>query len=247
MSTVSVIMSVHNEEKTIGEAIESIISQTYSDWELIIIDDCSTDRTLEILRRYAKEEKRISVFENKHNLGFVVSLNKGIKAAQGEYIARMDGDDVSYPQRFEKQVAFMRAHPDVDVLGTGAELIAESVETLSYINMPETHDELAVNIHRACPFFHPSVMMRREFLERSSGYNEKIRRCEDLDLWSRMISHATFHNLQEPLIRYQTKSFKRPLEEILYNQYVFIRCAKYNGKLLQRIFWSSLVNCFALQ
>ena len=134
MATVSVIMSVYNEEATIAEAIESIIAQTYTDWELIIINDCSTDGSPEIVRRYAREQNRIRIFENEHRLGLAASLNKGIKAARGKYIARMDGDDFSYRERLEKQVTFMIDNPVVDVLGTGAELIdgntANSAENL---------------------------------------------------------------------------------------------------------------------
>jgi glycosyltransferase involved in cell wall biosynthesis len=240
MPTVSVIMSVHNEEATIAEAIESIIAQTYHDWEFIIIEDCSTDRSLEIAGHYVRQQKRIKIIKNDHNLGLAKSLNKGIKAAKGEFIARMDGNDFSYPERLEKQVAFMRDNPAIDVLGTGAELIDESGNTLSFRNLPETHDELSANIHKMCPVFHPSVIMRNEFLKRSGGYNDRLRISQDMDIWSRMIDRATFHNLQEPLIRYQTRAYNRSLKNIMYSQYVQIRCAKYRGKMLQGIFWAML-------
>ena len=246
MPTISVIMSVYNEEATIAEAIESVIAQTYTDWEFIIINDCSTDRTLEILKRYARQQDRIRILENRHNLGLAASLNKGIKAAQGKYIARMDGDDVSYRERLEKQVAFMKDNPIVDVLGAGAELIDENGKTLAYTNLPETHDKLSANIHKICPFFHSSVIMRKEFLEQSGGYNDRFRRCQDFDLWSRMCRQATFHNLQEPLIRYQTNSYKSSLKNLLYGQYVYMRSARYSGKILQVTFWALLTTLKSL-
>ena len=128
----------------------------------------------------------------------------------------------------------------VDVLGAGAELIDENSKTLANVNLPETHDELSADIHRLCPFFHPSVIMRHEFLKRSGGYNERLRRGQDFDLWSRMCRKAIFHNLQEPLIRYQTNSYKSSLKKILYSQYVLIRSARYSGKILQATFWALL-------
>ena len=246
MPTVSVIMSVYNEEKSVAEAIDSIIAQTYKDWEFIIIDDCSADRSLEIVRQYARQENRIKVLVNEHNLGLAASLNKGIKEAQGEYIARMDSDDFSYEKRLEKQVAFMRDNPMVDVLGTGAELIDENGRMLAYVNLPKTHDELVAKIHRMSPFIHPSVLIRREFLNRSGGYDDRLWKCQDYDLWARMCCQATFHNLQEPLIRYQTKLYKKSLKIILYTMYVLIRTAKYNGKTFQVIFWSLLITLKSL-
>jgi glycosyltransferase involved in cell wall biosynthesis len=240
MPTVSVIMSVYNQETTIAAAIESVIAQTYTDWEFIIIDDCSADRSLEIVRRYARQHDRIRVLKNEHNMGLAASLNKGIKAAQGKYVARMDGDDFSYKERLEKQVAFMKDNPVVDVLGSGAELIAENGETIAYTNLSETHCELVANIYKICPFFHSSVIIRQELLKRFDGYNERLRRGQDFDLWSRMCRKATFHNLQEPLIRYQTNSYKRSLKKILYSQYVLMRSARYSGKILQATFWALL-------
>jgi glycosyltransferase involved in cell wall biosynthesis len=179
-------------------------------------------------------------------MGLAASLNKGIKAAQGKYIARMDGDDFSYKERLEKQVAFMKDNPVVDVLGAGAELIDENGKTLAYTNLPETHDKLSANIHKICPFFHSSVIMRKEFLEQSGGYNDRFRRCQDFDLWSRMCRTAIFHNLQETLIRYQTNSYKSSLKKILYCQYVLMRSTKYNGKILQATFWALLTTLRSL-
>jgi glycosyltransferase involved in cell wall biosynthesis len=246
MPTVSVIMSVYNEEATIADAIESIIAQTYTDWELIIVNDCSTDGSPDIIRRYARQKKRIRILENEHRLGLAASLNRGIKAARGKYIARMDGDDFSYRERLEKQVAFMMDNHAVDVLGTGAELIDENGNTLANVSLPETHDKLSADMHRLCPFFHPSVIMRQEFLKRSGGYNERLRRGQDFDLWSRMCRKATFHNLQEPLIRYQTNSYKSSLKQILYSQYVLMRSARYSGKILQATFWTLLTTLRSL-
>lgn len=123
MPEISVVLSVYNDAKYVGVAIESVLAQTFTDFELIIIDDASTDESLSIARDFADE--RIRIVENEENLGLTKSLNKGISLAQGKYIARMDSDDICLPTRFEKQVAYLDAHPDVGVCGGWVELIGE--------------------------------------------------------------------------------------------------------------------------
>ena len=121
---VSVIMSNYNTpESYLREAIESVLNQTYADFELIIIDDCSTDNSLEIIREY--KDERIVVLENKENMGITKSLNRGLSVARGEFVARMDADDICFPKRFEKQVQFLKENPGYIVCGAGAELIGD--------------------------------------------------------------------------------------------------------------------------
>lgn len=232
-------MAVYNTIDSVKDAVDSILSQTHEDWDLLIIDDHSTDGTFDLLLSIAEVEPKITVLRNPKNLGLAASLNRGWRLARGELIARMDADDISHPQRLAKQVDFMEKHPEVDVLGTGAELIDEEGHSLKLVNMPEKHEDLVKNISKSTPFFHPSVMMRKEFLRITGGYDERLRRKQDYDLWSRSFREFRFHNLKEPLIGYQTEGYRRPLRTIMYGVYVRIRCAYRNGYICKG-------TCFAL-
>lgn len=200
---VTVVMPAYNGVAFIGNSVDSIISQTYHDWDPLVIDDGSTDGTLGLLRSAAERDSRITVIRNDLNRGIAASLNQGWRQASGELIARMDADDVSLPQRLEHQVGFMESHPEVDVLGTGAELVDRGGEALGLAFRPQQHEELARKMYKECPFIHPSVMVRRRFYEALNGYDEHLRRSEDNDLWLRGYKRFRFHNLQETLIRYR--------------------------------------------
>lgn len=123
-----VVMSCYNREKYVVEAIESILNQTYTNFEFIIIDDCSTDNTFEIVKEYAKKDNRILALKNDKNYCYVHSLNKGIEIAKGKYIARMDDDDISLPERFEKQVEFLEKNEDIIALGTFIEIFSDDMK-----------------------------------------------------------------------------------------------------------------------
>lgn len=197
---VSVLLSVHNGAATIAAAIESIRAQTLADWELIVIDDASTDGT------YARiddiDDERIRIIRNATNRGLAASLNIAFRASHGEFIARMDADDVALPDRFRRQVDFLRAHPDVDVVGGAALVVDREGRELGTAMRPETHDEIVSGIFRINPFIHPAVMMRRRVLEELGGYDESLLRAQDYDLWFRGVSRFRYHNLQEPVLRY---------------------------------------------
>jgi glycosyltransferase involved in cell wall biosynthesis len=140
MPRISVVMSVYNGEKYLRQAIESILQQTYTDFEFIIIDDGSTDSSREIIQSY--DDKRIRLVINEQNIGLTKSLNKGIRLAKGEFIARMDADDISLPQRFEKQVAYLDSHPEVGVLGTYANIIDHRGKIINNIIFPTEHETI---------------------------------------------------------------------------------------------------------
>lgn len=212
---VSVVMAAYNTEKTIEMAIQSIVDQTYTNWEFVIIDDGSTDATIPIIYDIQRRCKKIKLISNKKNLGLAASLNKGIAFSKGKYIARMDADDESYPERLEKQIMFMQKHPEVDVLGTGAVLIGKQGEFQNHILLPETHDELESCIFKKSLFFHPSVMMKKRFLEKVGGYDEKAIRSQDLELWIKGFKRGyTYHNLQEPLLKYRTNNYQLSLKKL---------------------------------
>ena len=137
MPEITILMPVRNGEKYIKESIDSILKQTFTDFELLIMDDGSTDRTVERIERYTDE--RIRLIRRKHN--FIRNLNEGLELALGAYIARMDADDISMPERFVKQIAFMNSHPDIDCLGTWAIEIDDDGKEYFRKKMPITHEE----------------------------------------------------------------------------------------------------------
>jgi len=194
-------MSVYNGEKYLREAVDSILGQTVRDFELIIVDDGSTDGTWAILQNY--NDPRIVLLYNEENVGLTRSLNKGLAVARGEYIARMDADDVSLPKRLEKQVAYLDANPEVGLLGTWIKIIGERGERLSVLRKPI--DPLFIKwslLFDNC-LVHSTVVYRRSLVEKLGGYNP-IRYAQDYDLWSRMSLETQIVNLPEVLVRWRS-------------------------------------------
>jgi len=202
---VSVVMSCYNVSKTLEEAIESILSQTFSDFEFVIIDDGSSDETLEKLRAFQQRDDRINVIVNKENKGLAASLNIGIKASNASWIARMDADDIAMKTRIEKQLGFLTQNPNVDVLGTGITQITQEGEKRDTVGLPELHSDIITRIFKKPLVFHPTVMVKKEVYENIGMYNPKLRWAEDADLWYRIYDQVIFHNLQEPLLSYRVK------------------------------------------
>lgn len=194
-------MSVLNGEATVSAAIESILGQTLADFEFIIIDDGSTDRSAEVIARHAAGDRRIRLVRQE-NRGLAAALNEGIRHARGTWIARMDADDACASDRFEKQMAVAAADPTLGVVGTGAWMRSRAGESLGVWLKPERHEALIREMYRDTPFIHPSVMMRRDAVVAAGGYREDLRRAQDAELWSRMASMCRFHNVQEPLVGY---------------------------------------------
>jgi len=198
---VSVVMAVHNGERYLKESIESILTQTFADFEFLIVDDGSTDSTGNILVRYADRDARIRLITNEDNIGLTKSLNKGIGLARGDYIARMDADDISLLERLGKQADYLDAHPDVGVLGAAVQLLDSSGKVGDTWTFPEEHGFLKWSL---CffynPIVHPTVMVRRKILRQAGGYNEEMAVSQDYDLWCRLIHLTRFGNLQKVLL-----------------------------------------------
>ena len=213
---VTVLMAAYNEKDFVEAAIQSIIDQTCTNWKLVIIDDCSSDGTEKILKHYQNIfPEKIKVYRNSSNIGLSTSLNKGMSLCNSKYIARMDADDLSYPDRLKKQIDFLENHPDIDVLGTGADLTGAGGKLQNTIYLPEKHDEIKCIALKKTMFFHPSVMIRSSFFKKVGKYNEKVPRAEDLELWVRGLWHnCKYHNLQEPLIQYTTNGYVRSYKSI---------------------------------
>lgn len=195
---ITVLMPVYNCELYIQEAVDSILNQTFSNFEFLIIDDASTDKTVEIIQEY--NDSRIQLIIKPQNTGLSNSLNYGLSIARGEYIARMDGDDISLPERFAKQVAFLEDNPDVVVCGTIFSIIGSN----TVITVPENNDAIKLAMLKKCCIGHPTVMMRKNILDKYSiTYDVLKEPAEDYDLWSRLLFKGKFHNLQEVLLKYR--------------------------------------------
>jgi glycosyltransferase involved in cell wall biosynthesis len=196
---VSVLMAVYNGEKYLPEAINSILTQSFTDFEYLIVDDGSTDHSLEIIESY--QDPRIKIISNPHNIGLTRSLNKGLNLARGEYVARMDSDDISLPERLAKQVAYMDAHPDVGVCGTWAKDI-DSRGFVTGLRETPVGKELEHDYWRPSPIIHPSAIIRRSHLN-GLRYHEQIRYAQDFDLWLRIRAKHKLGNLPQHLLLYR--------------------------------------------
>lgn len=201
---VSVILPVYNAEKYLDEAIKSILIQTFENFEFIIINDGSKDNSLKIIKDYQKIDDRI-VLIDRENKGLVYSLNEGIKKAQGKYIARMDADDISLPERFAKQIELME-NINCDICGSYYFSIDE-INNINGLNLtPLSHDMCFLSLVSKVPFAHPSVMIRKSFLEKNNLFygQSQYKIAEDLDLWMRMYEKgAKFGNVNEILFKYR--------------------------------------------
>lgn len=194
---VSVLLPVYNGEKFIAQAIQSILDQTYHNFEFFIIDDGSDDGTRMVVDRF--HDSRIRRIYMSEHLGLVPSLNLAASNAQGKYLARMDADDVGHPDRFEKQIAFLEAHPDVGVLGTSAQQTDSRLRVISVLPMLETHERILWRFFFDTAILHPTVMMRADVFRAVGGYGPYFTRAEDTELWSRMLFMTRFANLREIL------------------------------------------------
>ena len=200
MKMVSVIMPAYNAEKYIAAAIDSILSQTFGDFEFIIINDCSTDRTEEIVLSY--EDPRIVYLKNDENLGVAKTLNKGLAAAKGKYIARMDADDISMPERLAKQVAFLEMNPNIAVMGTNVEIFNETGTICTGWSATEP-EQMKVDLLYACGLAHPSVMIRTDAIRDLGGYDPEFNGLEDYELWCRVTEKHQITTLPDILLRYR--------------------------------------------
>jgi glycosyltransferase involved in cell wall biosynthesis len=197
---VSVVMSAYNVEKYIKEAIDSILSQTFGDFELIIIDDGSEDNTINIIKSYG--DRRIRLIEMPHN--FINSLNAGINAAHGKYIAKMDADDVMKPKRLEVQTEFMETHSEIDACGSYANYVAWSDEQIC---VPLNHNDIACTMLTANAIINPSSFTRRETLKNKHiRYNSDYIYAEDYEFWSDLIMQGCkLANIPYSLIKYRCR------------------------------------------
>lgn len=199
---VSVIMGVYNCADTLEIAVESIMKQTYKNWEFIICDDCSTDDTYRILQQYAMKDKRIIALHNENNHRLAYSLNRCLEFSRGEFVARMDGDDESLPTRLEKQVEFLITHPKIDCVGTSV-ILFDGIRDVGI--RVASRPNVNIMKYGGVPFLHPTIMMRKKSYDVLGGYtvSELTKRSQDYDMWFRFYKAGMHgYNILEALYRY---------------------------------------------
>ena len=183
---ISLIMSVYNGEDYLREAVESVLNQTFTDWELIVINDCSTDSTADILADFAARDARVKVYPNEVNLRLPSSLNRALTIAQGKYVARMDADDICLPDRLQKQYAYMEANPDVALASCRFMTWKKGVIASGGCGGRNDADAIKALLLVTNPILHPGIIAKAEVIK-SLGYDKNFTCTEDMELWTRFI------------------------------------------------------------
>lgn len=217
---VSVVMPVHDNRRYVGEAIDSVLGQTLQDFELIAIDDGSTDGSWEVLQDYAARDPRVRIFRNEENLSIVPTRNRAFREAHpaSEYFAVLDSDDVCLPDRLRAQVAFLDAHRGHAVVGGQTRIIDEHSRVTGHRSYPTDHEAIMRVITRYNPIAQPTAMIRRSALDEVGVYDERYPRCQDYDLWLRMAARFEIANLPEDTLDYrisETQGKKRHMRATL--------------------------------
>ena len=202
MTSLSVVMPVFEAERYVGAAVASLLAQTYADFELLIFDDGSRDRSVEIVESFG--DPRIRLLRRPH-MGYALWLREGVQLARGELIARMDADDVARPQRFEKQIAYLRQHPECVALGSEILMIDPEGRPIGERGVPLRHEEIEAELleGRGGSLVHPAAMFRREALLAVGNYRPECEPAEDLDLYLRLAEKGRLANLSEPLLEHR--------------------------------------------
>jgi glycosyltransferase involved in cell wall biosynthesis len=198
---ITVLMSVFNNAAYLREAIDSILNQGFTDFEFLIIDDASTDSSKEIILHY--HDTRIRLIENERNIGLTKSLNKGLREAKGEYIARMDADDISLPDRLAAQHAFLQQNPDVGVVSSWVQVIDEQGNNLRYWSTPLSAEAIYYKLNFRNCLAHAAAMFRKEIVLAQGGYNENIAHAQDYELWFRLSKMTKICQLDRVLLKWR--------------------------------------------
>jgi len=222
---VSVVVPAFNEPAAVlAQSLNSVRAQTFGDFECLVIDE-STDAALaQACREACAGDTRFHYVRPSTRLGLAASLNHGFGLARGELVARFDSDDICVPERFALQVAFLDAHPEVDVLGGGLEIMSEDGRTLAFRDYPPDHATIERRFHATTPVAHPTVMLRKSVVQRHGAYNPAFRFAEDLDLWLRLLNQGIrFANLPHVLVRYRQDNTSRKPTHWQYNRQARVR------------------------
>jgi glycosyltransferase involved in cell wall biosynthesis len=202
---VSVLMPVYNPGRFLVEAVDSVLAQTYPAFELVVIDDASSDGSFEQLSAYAVRDSRVRVFRQPENRGIVAARNRAFREARADsrYFAILDSDDVAVPERLERQVAFLETHPDHALVGGHTLIIDEQSRQVGIRRYPVDYAQICSVLTRYNPIAQPAVMLRRSMLESVGQYSQEYPRCQDYELWLRLASRYPIANLDMPVIRYR--------------------------------------------
>jgi glycosyltransferase involved in cell wall biosynthesis len=200
---ISVVMASHNGERFIKESIDSVLGQTYADFEFLIVDDGSTDLTAVILNEYKARDERIKIITNAQCLGLTKSLNIAIKQAKGEFVARMDDDDISLKNRFEKQIDFIQKNPEIILLGGFADLINDKGEIIGEKKLAVSSQEIKKRLLFNNQLIHSLWFARKNILIKEGLYNEKFKKAQDYEFILRLASKYKIANLPETLLKYR--------------------------------------------
>lgn len=203
MPKISVIMPVYNSEKYLRESIESILNQTFTDFEFILIDDCSTDNSWNIIEEYNKKDNRIIAIKNEKNMGVSFNRNLGIKKSISEYIAFLDSDDIALSERLYKQYCFLENNNNFCLCGTNFDIIDKNSKKIGERKFPENNEEIKKSILFFNPFGQNTILVRKSIFDQVGLYNESLKNAEDLDMWIRIGSKHNFYNIQENLNQYR--------------------------------------------
>ncbi len=240
---ISILMPAYNAGKYLQEAIDSMLNQTFTNFELLILDDCSTDNTNDIVQSY--NDSRIQYIRQEKNIGLANNLNVGLKLAQGKYIARMDGDDISLPERLQVQYEFLESHPDIDLCSCGLEMFGKDNQVWIRERDPE---QVKITMMFYSPVLHATSVWRRESFEKHNlYYNQDTFPAEDYDLWSRAIFHCTLVNIPQVLYKYRIHGVQitymddRAIEKSKEIQFDYIKKA---GDNLSDIFVQRMISEF---
>lgn len=230
---VSVIIPCYNCEKFVEKAVRSIMAQTYSNLEIIVINDCSNDNTRNILLELQQEDNRIIYVENEFNMRLPKTLNKGIAISRGEYIARMDADDISLNSRIETQINFLLKNRDIDMISANYRVMDEfdNITSISS-SLPTEHNSIINRLSWQSPFAHPLVIGKRSFFNNLGGYDENINYAEDYEMWIRAwLAGYKFANINEVLLYYRYHN----------NQMTDKKFNNYNARNIRRFLWKYFI------
>ena len=214
---VSVVMPAYNAEKFAVKSIQSVLNQTFKNFELIIVDDASSDKTPQIIKEIQRIDPRIRIITNKTNLLIAKSLNIGIKSARAKFIARMDIDDIAHPDRLALQYELLKKNPKIAIVGANMTIIDDKDNEITKREYPTSSKALKKLMFRYSPFGHPVIMIRKSIFNEFGGYKENIFPCEDIHLWFQIGSKYEFASIAKPLLKYRIKlasSSHRNLKEL---------------------------------
>lgn len=230
---ISVLMSARNEEKYLRDSIESILNQSFEYFEFLITDDSSNDGTLDIAEEYASKDKRIKFIKHASQMGLAFSLNEQINISKGQYLARMDGDDIAHPDRLKKQLQFLQENREIGMVGSFCREIDDNGKVITIWKRPVSDYAIKKAIFLYNPFIHSSIMIRKKVIIDVGLYNTKWKYAQDYDLWLRVSKKYILANLDEPLIdfrvdwnklKYKNKEARKTKLNILFHH---IKSEKY--------------------